>query len=143
MLTWEDLRKRTGALDWLAEITVDVDKIRDEAERYYNQADASYSHAAKIESDARDACLAELGKAYRSLPDFRGDIPHPSKLLAGIPALRKEVAEAADDPNVALPGSGPKVDGITPIPDDERVSAKLRDIRSRLDGLPDAKDHNY
>lgn len=143
MRQWEDLRKRTGVLDWLAEITVDVDEIRDEAERLYNQTDQHYSDAAKIEGEARDACLATLGKAHKSLPDFRGDFPHPSKLMPGMPAFRAEAGEAKDDPNVALPGAGPKVDGIRQGPGDDRVSPKLSEIRTRLNDLPEVKDHNY
>jgi hypothetical protein len=143
MRQWEDLRKRTGVMDWFAEITVDVDEIRDEAERYYKQTGNAYSDAARIESNARDTCLAVLGKAHRSLPDFRGDLPNPAKLLPGMPAFRKEVSEAKDDPNIALPGAGPKVDGIMPNAGDSRVSPKLAEIRSRLDGFSDAKGNNY
>lgn len=36
MRQWEDLRATTGVLDWFAEVTVDVDAIREDAERYYH-----------------------------------------------------------------------------------------------------------
>ncbi|UCA48850.1 hypothetical protein LEL86_05960 [Streptomyces sp. WA6-1-16] len=142
MRQWEDLRKRTGVLDWLAEITVDVDEIREEAERHYNATADAYGDALRIEREARSTCVAELKKARRSLPEFRGDLPDPSVLLAGMPAFRQEVAEAKHDPNVALAGAGPKVDEIPANVGSDRVSPKLQDIRSRLDGLPTAMDHN-
>ncbi|WP_405550045.1 hypothetical protein [Streptomyces microflavus] len=142
MRQWEDLRKRTGVLDWLAEITVDVDEIREEAEGYYNTAKNAFGDALRIESGARSTCAKELAGARRSLPDFRGDLPHPSALLPGMPEFRREVSEAQRDPNVALTGSGPKVDGIAPNVGSDRVSPKLQDIRSRLDGLGNAVDQN-
>ncbi|GHB22968.1 hypothetical protein GCM10010392_59110 [Streptomyces clavifer] len=142
MRQWEDLRKRTGVLDWLAEITVDVDEIREEAERHYNAAENAFGDAQRIEREARSTCVAELNKARRSLPDFRGDLPDPSVLLAGMPAFRNEVTEAQRDPNVALAGAGPRVDGIPANVGSDRVSPKLQDIRTRLDGLPTAMDQN-
>jgi hypothetical protein len=142
MRQWEDLRKRTGVLDWFAEITVDVDEIRDEAERHYDAAKQAFGDAERIEREARATCLAELSKAHRSIPDFRGDLPHPSVLLSGMPAFRHEIGEAKHDPNVALPGAGPRVDGIAPNIGNDTVSSKLQEIRSRLDGLPPAKDQN-
>ncbi|MFR9673333.1 hypothetical protein [Streptomyces sp. TR02-1] len=143
MRQWEDLRKRTGVLDWIAEIAVDVDEIRDEAENYYNQIEQAYADAARLEREAREDCTADLRKAYRSLPDLRGDLPHPSTLLAGMPGFENEVREAADDPYVTLPGTGPKVDGIPRDVGDGRVSPKLQEIRSRLEGMPEAKGNNY
>ncbi|MEV0887618.1 hypothetical protein ACIOHB_35850 [Streptomyces microflavus] len=59
-----------------------------------------------------------------------------------MPGFRREVGEAQRDPNVALTGSGPKVDGIAPNVGSDRVSPKLQDIRSRLDGLGNAVDQN-
>ncbi|MFJ1568157.1 hypothetical protein ACIOG8_28755 [Streptomyces erythrochromogenes] len=142
MRQWEDLRKRTGVLDWLAEITVDVDEIRDEAERHYDTAAAAFDDARRIEGEARSTCVAELNKARRSLPEFRGDLPEPATLLAGMPAFRSEVTEAQRDPNVALAGAGPRVDAIPAHVGSDRVSPKLEDIRSRLAALPPAMDQN-
>jgi hypothetical protein len=142
MRQWEDLRKRTGVLDWFAEITVDVDEIRDEAERHYDSAKQAFGDAARIEREARTLCVAALSAAHNSIPDFRGDLPHPSELLGGMPAFRHESGEARRDPNVALPGSGPRVDGIAPNVGDKTVSPKLAEVRSRLDGLPPAMDQN-
>lgn len=59
-----------------------------------------------------------------------------------MPEFRREVSEAQRDPNVALTGSGPKVDGVAPNVGSDRVSPKLQDIRSRLDGLGNAVDQN-
>ncbi|MFD5058845.1 MULTISPECIES: hypothetical protein [unclassified Streptomyces] len=142
MRQWEDLRKRTGVLDWFAEITVDVDEIREEAELHYNSAKHAFGDARRIEGEARSTCVAELNKARRSIPDFRGDLPDPSILLAGMPAFRREADEAKHDPNVALAGAGPKVDGIPANVGSDRVSPKLQEIRLRLDGLPTAMDQN-
>ncbi|MFD5618606.1 hypothetical protein [Streptomyces yangpuensis] len=142
MRQWEDLRKRTGVLDWFAEITIDVDEIREEAEQHYNSAKNAFGDADRIESEARTTCVTALDKARKDLPDFRGDLPHPSVLLAGMPALRQEVGEAAHDPNAVLPGGGPRVDGIAANPGGETVSPKLREIRSRLAGMPPAMDQN-
>ncbi|WP_405456609.1 hypothetical protein OG786_06595 [Streptomyces sp. NBC_00101] len=142
MRQWEDLRKRTGVLDWLAEITVDVDGIRDEAERHYHAAKNDFGDAQRIEREARTLCLAELAGARRSLPEFRGDVPDPSTLLAAMPAFRGEIAEARNDPHVALSGAGPKVDTMTANTGGDRVSPKLAEIRSRLDGMPPAMDQN-
>ncbi|MGW7517815.1 hypothetical protein ACWGJ2_19730 [Streptomyces sp. NPDC054796] len=143
MRQWEDLRKRTGVLDWMAEVTADVDEIREEAEGYYNATEGSYADAARVEREARESCVLRLMRAYEGLPDFRGDLPHPREFLDRIPDFKREVGEAEDDPNVALPGSGPKVDGILAQAGDKRVSPKLAEIRAQIDGLPSAMENNY
>jgi hypothetical protein len=67
---WEDLRGTTGVLDWFAEVAVDIDEIREEAERYYNQTRDHYADARRIESQARETCTAELDTARRFIPTF-------------------------------------------------------------------------
>ncbi|MFH0243208.1 hypothetical protein ACGRHY_12400 [Streptomyces sp. HK10] len=93
---WEDLRAGTGFLDFLAELTVDVDAIREEAEDYYNKTKDHYGDALRVEPEAREKCVADIRAAYRSLPDFRGTVPDPLKFLNGLDALRPEVRQAAD-----------------------------------------------
>ncbi|WP_404959624.1 hypothetical protein [Streptomyces sp. 147326] len=63
MRQWEDLRKRTGVLDWLAEITVDVDEIRDEAEPHYDAAAAVLADRRRPSLRARLHVQARRGKA--------------------------------------------------------------------------------
>ncbi|MFP8963129.1 hypothetical protein ACLIYP_21635 [Streptomyces nanhaiensis] len=140
---WEDLRAGTGFLDFLAELTVDVDAIREEAEDYYNKTKDHYGDALRVESEAREKCVADIRAAYRSLPDFRGTIPDPLKFLNGLDALRPEVRQAADDPNVQLPGSGTKVDAIPTTGENVVVSETLYRIRTRIDGLPEGQGNNY
>ncbi|MEU9608859.1 hypothetical protein [Streptomyces sp. NPDC048057] len=141
---WEDLRKSTGILDAVADFTVDVDSIREEAESYYAQTRAAYGDAERIERDARTVCVAELLQARKSLPVFHGPTPDPATLLAGMPAFGAEAAQAQQDPNVQLPGTGPKSDTALGQPYTDKVSPKLASIRARIDalGLPPAKDQN-
>ncbi|MET9104502.1 hypothetical protein [Streptomyces antibioticus] len=42
MRQWEDLRGTTGFLDWAAELTVDIDDIKDDANHAHDQASAAY-----------------------------------------------------------------------------------------------------
>lgn len=106
MRQWEDLRKRTGVLDWLAEITVDVDGIRDEAERHYHAAKNDFGDAQRIEREARTLCLAELAGARRSLPEFRGDVPDPSTLLAAIASVSRRDRRSPERSSCRSVGSG-------------------------------------
>ncbi|GGW49876.1 MULTISPECIES: hypothetical protein [Streptomyces] len=140
MHQWEDLRGTTGFLDWAAELTVDIDDIKDEANRAHGQASAAYHRARTVESEARDTCTAALDKAYKALPDFRGgDFVDAAGLIDAIPALRAEAAEAGGDPLTHLPGSGAKAEFTDPVGKDD-VSPSLLDIRTRLTGLPEATD---
>lgn len=139
---WEDLRATTGFLDWAAELTVDVDAIREEAEQYYNATRDHYGDAERVESAAREDCVHEIRAALRSLPDFRGgDSGYPALLVGAVDALRREVSEAGHDPNTQLPGTGTKVDSIPGVSGDTPVSPSLQRIRDRLARLPEAQDH--
>ena len=71
MRKWEDIRLTTGVLDRIAELGMDVDKIRDEATHAYEQAEGAFSRALSTEKSAREECLAKLKAAYETLPDFR------------------------------------------------------------------------
>lgn len=139
---WEDLRATTGFLDWAAELTVDVDAIREEAEHYYNATKDHYDDARRVESAAREDCVHEIRGALRSLPDFRGgDSTYPALLAGAVDALRHEVSAAGRDPNAQLPGTGTKVDAIPAVSGDTPVSPSLRRIRDRLAHLPAAQAH--
>ncbi|MGA5411995.1 hypothetical protein ACPCSC_32660 [Streptomyces lavendulocolor] len=140
MRQWEDLRGTTGFLDWAAELTVDIDDIKDEANRAHDQASAAYHRARTVESEARDTCTEAMDKAYKALPDFRGgDFADAKSLIDAIPALRTEVAEAGRDSLTRLPGSGAKAE-FTPAVGKDDVSPSLMDIRMRLTELPEATD---
>ncbi|MFJ6657335.1 hypothetical protein ACIQNG_13330 [Streptomyces sp. NPDC091377] len=143
MRQWEDLRGTTGVLDWFAEVGVDLDAIREDAERYYNQTKGHYGDAKRVESEARNTCIADIRAAYRSLPDFRSPVADPAQLLSGLAALSAEAREAGDNPYARLPGAGPKVDTIPPTGDRVVVSSALFRIQTRIDGLPDATGNNY
>ena len=143
MRQWEDLRGTTGILDWGAELTVDVDAIREDAERYYDKTSGHYADAKRVEGEARTTCLRLLKSAYRALPDFRGDFPDPGRLLKQIPALRGEAQEARDDPYVQLPGTGTKADELGVTHGRDNWSPVLERIRTRVDGLGEAQGNNY
>ncbi|MEU8521220.1 hypothetical protein [Streptomyces sp. NPDC048577] len=140
---WEDLRASTGVLDWLAEVTVDVDAIREDAERYYNQTKDHYGDALRVESAARELCVADLRAAYKSIPDYQGTLPDAAEFLKNLGPLQKEAREASDDPNTQLPGSGPKVDTIPTMGRDVVVSETLYRIQTRVDSLPEGQGNNY
>ncbi|MFE0255080.1 hypothetical protein [Streptomyces sp. NPDC059010] len=139
---WEDLRSTTGFLDWAAELTADVDAIREEAEHYYHATKNHYGDAQRVESAAREDCLHEIRAALRSLPDFRGgDGDYPALLVGAVDALRQEVSAASHDPMTQLAGTGMKADAMTGVPSDTAVSPSLQRIRDRLTHLPPAQDH--
>ncbi|MFC7920644.1 lysozyme family protein [Streptomyces cinereoruber] len=140
---WEDLRANTGVLDWLAEVNVDVDAIREDAERYYNQTKDHYGDALRVESAARELCVADLRAAYKSIPDYQGTLPDAAEFLKNLGPLQKEAREASDNPNTQLPGSGPKVDTIPIMGRDVVVSETLYRIQTRVDGLPEGQGNNY
>lgn len=134
MRRWEDLRSTTGFLDWVAELGVVADSIREDANRAYSQADEAFSRAQSVEKAARDTCLAELKAAYATLPDFRGgDFKEAAELARSIDPLLKEIAQAGSDPNVRLPGSTEKQDSL---PGAGAVSPSLQRIRDLLTSLP-------
>lgn len=57
MRQWEDMRSTTGVMDFFAELTMDVDDIRDDANRLHDAAGGD-SHLAKTtEHEARELCV--------------------------------------------------------------------------------------
>ncbi|MDI3402437.1 lysozyme family protein [Streptomyces cavernicola] len=132
---WEDVRGTTGFFDWVAEIGVDVDAIREEAEHYYNATKGHFGDAKRVEAEAREECLHEVRAAYRSLPDFRGGgFADATQLLGGVDALRRETRDAADDPYAQLRGTGAKVDTIPKVGPDVVVSPALMRINEKTAG---------
>ncbi|MFE8012428.1 hypothetical protein ACFU3O_06755 [Streptomyces antibioticus] len=140
---WEDLRGTSGVLDWLAEATVDVDAIREDAERYYNQTKDHYGDALRVESEAREKCVADVKAAYRSLPDFRSPVTDPEQLLRNLGPLRAEARQASENPYAQLPGVGPKIDAIPTMGGNVVTNEILSRIQTRIDGLPQAQGNNY
>lgn len=143
MKQWEDLRSSTGVLDWIAEIGVDLDAIREDAERYYNQTSSHYDDALRVESEAREKCVADIKAAYRSLPDFQSSIADPEQFLKNLGPLQAEARQARGNPYTQLPGTGPKVDSIPTIAGNIVVNETLSRIQIRIDGLPEAEGNNY
>jgi hypothetical protein len=139
MRQWEDMRATTGVLDFFAELTMDVDDIRDEANRLHDAAGGNFHLAKVCEKEARDVCVHGLKQAYDLLPEFRVRIDERVDILAAISAMRSEATEARNNPLTRLPGSGPKQDFTAPV-GDALVSPTLQDIRTRLSHLPGATD---
>ncbi len=140
---WEDLRDSTGFLDWVAELGVDLDEIRDDAERYYNETKNHYEDAQRVESEARSSCLGDLQSAYDSLPEIRGDFGDSAEILQSLGLLRQETREAADDPYAQLHGTGVKVDVLPTVDGNLVVSEKLTRIQTLAAEFPDAQGINY
>ncbi|MDQ8701077.1 hypothetical protein RCO28_01045 [Streptomyces sp. LHD-70] len=136
MRRWEDVRSTTGFFDWFAELGVDADAIRDEANRYYEQADAAFSAALRAEQGPRAACVAALKRAKGLIPDFRTDNKDAAALLDKVKALSHEKVESADNPLTRLPGST-EDKGSLPTVDGERVSPLLQDLRNNRKSMPD------
>ncbi|MFJ8012733.1 hypothetical protein [Streptomyces sp. NPDC096339] len=140
MRQWEDMRATTGVMDFFAELTMDVDDIRDEANRLHDAAGGSFHLAKTVEQEARSTCVHALKQAYELLPDFKvpGGGQRPD-LYAAMADIRREAAEAAGSPLAHLPGSGPKREMTGPLGKTE-MSPELRDIRMRIAGLPEVDD---
>ncbi|MFD9849259.1 hypothetical protein [Streptomyces parvus] len=135
MRQWEDMRGTTGVLDFFAELTMDVDDIKDEANRLHDAAGGDFHLARTVEKEARDICVHAMKQAYDLLPEFRlRDVPRVD-IYSAISALRSEAREARDNPLTQLPGSGPKQDYAAPV-GSAPVSPMLRDIRMQLADLP-------
>ncbi|MCQ0023137.1 hypothetical protein M4914_09390 [Streptomyces somaliensis DSM 40738] len=140
---WEDLRSTTGFLDWIAELGVDLDAIREEADRLYQQTRGHYGDALRVESGAREKCVGDLRAAYRSLPDFVSPVSDPARFLKGLGPLAAEARQAGDHPFARLPGAGPKVDAIPTTGTHVVVSETLFRIQTRVDGLSGGQGNNY
>ncbi|WP_425247069.1 hypothetical protein [Streptomyces sp. NEAU-NA10] len=141
MRQWEDMRATTGVMDYFAELTMDVDDIRDDADRLHDAAGGDFHLAKTTEHEAREICVHELKQAYDLLPDFRMGFIQRVDIASAMSELRREAAEASANPLTRLPGSGPKQD-YYPIAGNEIVSPTLRDIRLQVANLPTGKD-NY
>ncbi|QES52510.1 hypothetical protein DEJ50_18855 [Streptomyces venezuelae] len=141
MRQWEDMRATTGFLDGLAELTMDVDDIREQADRLHDTAGGFFHRAKTTESEARAVCTHSLRQAYDLLPEFKvtgaGERPDLPSAMAD---LRREAAEARTNPLTRLPGGGPKTGLTGPVGTDTLVSPRLADIRTRVAGLPEAAD---
>lgn len=139
MRQWEDMRGTTGVLDFFAELTMDVDDIKDEANRLHDAAGGNFHLARTTEKEARDICVHVMKQAYDLLPEFRlRNVPRVD-IFSAIAAMQREAHEASSNPLTRLPGSGPKHDYAAQV-GDSPVSPTLRDIRMQVANLPQAKD---
>lgn len=134
MRRWEDLRGTTGVLDWLAELGTDPDAIKDEANRYHEQAETAFSAALRAEQGPRAECVAALKRAKGQIPDLR-TAKDTAELLSQVKALSWEKGEAAGNPLTQLHGTGDK--GSLPTVGDEKVSPLLQDLRNHRKSMPD------
>lgn len=139
MRQWEDMRATTGVMDFFAELTMDVDDIRDDANRLHDSAGGDFHLAKVTEHEAREICVHQLKQAYDLLPDFRMGFVQRVDIVPAIADLRREAAEARTNPLTRLPGSGPKQD-YYPVAGNDIVSPTLRDIRLQVANLPGARD---
>lgn len=131
MRQWEDMRATTGFVDFFAQLTMDVDDIRDEANRLHDAVGGDFYLAKATEQEARKLCVHGLKQAYDLLPDFRMGFIERVDIAAAIPELRREATEASTNPLMRLPGSGPKQD-YYPIAGTEIVSpTRCRSARIR------------
>lgn len=142
MRQWEDIRSTTGFLDWLAELGMDKEAVREDAEAAYSAAEAAFERARRVEEDARIECLKKLQAAGDALPDFRGgDFAAAGDLAGLVDGFRQEVAEGGKSPLANLPGgeAGGSYKNPFPAAGDENVSPALQEIRDRLKGLPEGE----
>jgi Domain of unknown function (DUF6973) len=107
MRKWEDLRATQNPFDWIGELGEgdDIDKVRTEADRLFNEASDYYSRAKKTEGDSRGLVVAALESARKNLPDFLANSGNAQTIIYGTPGLQQEIYQAAKDPNARRPGS--------------------------------------
>jgi hypothetical protein len=142
---WEDISRSPGFIDLLSNHTLIGDWLSDpisishddkaRADRLSEQIHHAYREAKRVEETARVVCVAGLRKAFTLLPDLRTDANRTEQIIKNTGALQQEVAEAAHDPNVRLPGMG----GIPSFDDPAVISAvspDLLDLRDRAAALP-------
>ncbi|QHY97014.1 hypothetical protein SSPS47_18070 [Streptomyces sp. S4.7] len=139
MRQWEDMRGTTGVLDFFAELTMDIDDIKDQANRLHDAAGGDFHLAKTTEKEARDICVHGMKAAYDLLPEFRLNSVPRVDIFSAIAAMRGEAREASENPLTHLPGSGPKQDYALPV-GERPISPTLRDIRMQVANLPGAKD---
>ncbi|WP_349017239.1 transglycosylase SLT domain-containing protein [Streptomyces luteolus] len=145
MKRWEDLRDSSGLVDWIQDRTApgDVDDIREEANRWYDQASEAFGRARAAEEAVRGDSMKDLDAARALIPDFRSGFKDAAALLDRVGDLRKEAGQASSDPNTRLPGAGSKTDVFPRVGPDVTVSPTLRRIRELSDGLPEGKGTSY
>ncbi|MGW3691658.1 hypothetical protein [Streptomyces sp. NPDC005125] len=139
MRQWEDMRESTGVLDFFAELTMDIDDIKDRANRLHDAAGGDFHLAKTTEKEARDICVHGMKEAYELLPEFRMGSVKRVDIFSAIAAMRREAQEASGNPLTHLPGSGPKQGYAVPV-GESPISPTLRDIRMRVANLPGAED---
>lgn len=139
MRRWEDMRATTGVLDFVAEIGMDVDDIKDRANSLHDSTSEAFGRARRTEKEARALCLSRLKRAYEQLPEFFLGRTERADFFRDLPDLLREAREARKVPLTHLPGSGPKRDS-TSAAGDRQISPALAAIRRELEGLPGAKD---
>jgi len=107
MKKWNDLRGTQGFFDWIGELGQgdEVDKIRAQADRLFDQASDYYERAKRTESEARSLTVRALESARANLPDFLANSSNAQAIIAGVPGLQEEVYQAAKDPNARRPGA--------------------------------------
>ncbi|GIH08229.1 hypothetical protein Rhe02_62960 [Rhizocola hellebori] len=107
MKKWEDLRGTQNPFDWIGEWGEgdDIDKVRGEADRLFNEASDYYGRAKKTEGDSRGLVVAALDSARKNLPDFLANSGNAQDIIYGTPGLQDEIYQAAKDPNARRPGA--------------------------------------
>ncbi|NBE53364.1 transglycosylase SLT domain-containing protein [Streptomyces sp. YC537] len=145
MKRWEDLRDSSGVVDWVQDRMApgDVDEIREEANRYYEQASEAFERALRAEESVREDSMKDLAAARALIPDFRSGFKDAAALLDRVGDLRTEAGQARSDPNTHLAGSGTKTDVFPRVGPDVTVSPALRRIRELSADLPEGKDTSY
>jgi len=127
---WEDLQAGEGFLGWLSSFGADVDAIRAEAVRAYDQAGVAFGRAREAEETARARCLTGLDAALRAMPSV------PRSGSSVLDKVIERAADIADHPLLRLPGSGPKGEAF-PNTGGDVVSPVLRELRVKIASLPE------
>ncbi|MGW8553564.1 hypothetical protein [Streptomyces tubercidicus] len=143
MRQWEDLRGTTGFWDGLAELLLDVDAIREEADKWHRHASDAFGSALKAEELARHACVSSLQLARDLIPEFRTNFKDAAGLMERVRALQAEAGQASHDPHTHLAGSGTKTDFFPGVGSDSAVSPALMRIKKLCSELPEGTGNNY
>lgn len=104
---WNDLRANQGFWDGLAERAHqdEINRVRADADRLYQQAGQLYDQALRVEATARGVAVAALTAARQRLPEFRADSAAAHRIIERTPGLRHEVLESARlDKDARRPG---------------------------------------
>ncbi|MFD7285239.1 hypothetical protein [Streptomyces sp. NPDC059863] len=86
---------------------MDVDDIKEEANRLHDAAGGDFHLAKTVEKEARDICVHGMKEAYDLLPEFRMGTVERVDVFSAIAAMRSEAQEARGNPLTHLPGTGP------------------------------------